>query len=105
MGGHSLYGCRFLKFWSFFYLCKEIRQPLKIPSVALTSYQLIGATVILLAITPFKGISNVFSNTNAALGLIIGLSFLGTGLAFLIYYFIIDKVGAVKASSVTIFLQ
>ncbi len=90
-----------LSFGASFIYAKKFVSPLQIPSVALTSYQLIGATIILLAITPFEGMSNVFSNTNAALGLIIGLSFLGTGLAFLIYYFIIDKLGGVKASSVT----
>ena len=35
-----------------------------------------------------------------AAGLALGLGVLGTGLAFIIYYYIIDKLGAVSASSV-----
>lgn len=85
---------------SFIY-AKKFVSPLKISGVALTSYQLLGATIILCLITPFNGITNIFNNVEAALGLVIGLSLLGTGLAFLIYYFIIDKLGAVKAASVT----
>jgi len=85
---------------SFIY-AKKIVSPLKISGLALTAYQLIGATVILCLITPYDGITNIFNNTEATLGLVVGLSLLGTGLAFLIYYFIIDKLGAVKAASVT----
>jgi len=33
--------------------------------------------------------------------LIIGLGFLGTGLAYILYYYIVDELGAVTASSVT----
>ncbi|WP_078769878.1 DMT family transporter [Elizabethkingia meningoseptica] len=90
-----------LSFGASFIYAKKFISPLQISGVALTSYQLIGASAILVAITSFEGITNVFQNKNAVLGLVIGLSFLGTGLAFLIYYFIIDKIGAVKASSVT----
>ena len=32
-------------------------------------------------------------------GLIIGLGLLGTGLAYIIYYYIVDRLGAVTASS------
>lgn len=85
---------------SFIY-AKKFVSPLKISGVALASYQLTGATAILCFITPYDGITNIFNNTEAALGLVVGLSLLGTGLAFLIYYFIIDKLGAVKAASVT----
>lgn len=90
-----------LSFGASFIYAKKFITPLAIPTVALVSYQLIFASIILLLITPFKGIENIFQSANATVGLIIGLSFLGTGLAFLIYYFIIDKLGVVQASSVT----
>jgi len=90
-----------LSFGASFIYAKKYITPLNIPAAALTSYQLIGATLILLMITDFRGIQNVFNNTKSALGLVIGLSFLGTGLAYLIYYFIIEQMGALKASSVT----
>lgn len=90
-----------LSFGASFIYAKKYITPIAIPTVASVSYQLISASIILLLITPFNGIKNIFQSTNATLGLIIGLSFLGTGIAFLIYYFIIDKLGAVQASSVT----
>lgn len=85
---------------SFIYAKKYI-SPLKINGIALVSYQLVGATTILAILTPFNGITNILSNLEATLGLVIGLSLLGTGLAFLIYYYIVDKLGALKAASVT----
>lgn len=90
-----------LSFGASFIYAKKYVMPLKISSVALTTYQLAGASAILLLITSFNGITNIFHDVKAASGLVIGLSFLGTGLAYLVYYYIIDKMGAIKASSVT----
>jgi drug/metabolite transporter (DMT)-like permease len=89
-----------LSFGASFIYAKKFITPLRIPSSALTAYQLVGASLILFVSTPFPGMGQVFHNLHAALGLIIGLSFLGTGLAYLIYYFIIERLGAIKASSV-----
>lgn len=89
-----------ISFGASFIYAKKFITPLQIPGPALASYQMIGASVILLFITDFTGITAIFNHTKPALELIIGLSFLGTGLAFLIYYYIIDKLGGVKASSV-----
>ena len=38
---------------------------------------------------------------HASIGLVVGLGLLGTGLAYIIYYYIVEKLGAVSASSVT----
>jgi drug/metabolite transporter (DMT)-like permease len=65
-----------VSFGASFIYAKKYISPLKISSVALTSYQLIGASIILLFLTPFNGIAAVFQNMHVALGLIIGLSFL-----------------------------
>lgn len=85
---------------SFIYAKKYII-PLNINAAALTTYQLGFGLLVLLFITDFSGINNVFSDTHTALGLIIGLGVLGTGAAYIIYYYIIDKLGALKASSIT----
>jgi len=52
-------------------------------------------------LTPLEGIQGIVVDTRAAIGLIVGLGLLGTGVAYILYYFIIDKLGAVGASSVT----
>ena len=88
LGGSFIYAKRFIS-------------PLKIPAAALTTYQLFGAALILCFMVDLNGITHVFEDRKAALGLIIGLGLLGTGLAYLIYYFIIEKMGAVNASAVT----
>lgn len=85
---------------SFIY-AKRYISPLNIPAAALTTYQLALSLIILSVVTPFQGMGNITTDLHASLGLIIGLGLLGTGLAYLIYYFIIAKSGAVVASSVT----
>ena len=85
---------------SFIY-AKRFILPLNIPAASLTTYQLALSLIMLSVITPFQGISQIAGDLHASLGLIIGLGLLGTGLAYLIYYFIIAKSGAVVASSVT----
>lgn len=89
-----------LSFGASFIYTKRFISPLKIAGEALVTYQLLGAAIILLCITDFNGIGRILQSTQAALGLFIGLGLLGTGLAYLIYYYIIDSFGAVKASSV-----
>lgn len=85
---------------SFIY-AKRYISPLNIPAAALTTYQLALSLIILSVVTPFQGMGNITSDLHASLGLVIGLGLLGTGLAYLIYYYIIAKSGAVVASSVT----
>jgi len=85
---------------SFVYAKKYII-PLKIPAAALTTYQL-GIGLALLAIaTDYKGIGNIWTDLHASIGLAVGLGLLGTGGAYIIYYFIVEKLGAVTASSVS----
>ena len=85
---------------SFIY-AKKFITPLKIKAAALVSYQLGFAFLILLLITDFEGINNIWQNTHSAIGMVLGLGLLGTGLAFIGYYYIIEKLGALKASSIT----
>ena len=85
---------------SFIYAKKYI-SPLNISAAALTTYQLGFALLILFFITDFSNITNVWKSTHVSLGLVIGLGLLGTGLAYIIYYYIVENLGAIRASSVT----
>ncbi|MFP2768965.1 DMT family transporter [Oceanisphaera sp. KMM 10153] len=85
---------------SFIY-AKKFIMPLNISSAALTTYQL-GLSLMLLSIfTDYQGIAHITHDLHAATGVILGLGLLGTGLAYLIYYYLIGKWGAVSTSSVT----
>lgn len=85
---------------SFVYARKYVI-PLHLPGAALTAWQLAFGFLILALITPYEGMGNLFTDTHATLGLIIGLGLLGTGLAYILYYFIVETMGAVSASSVS----
>lgn len=84
-----------------FVYARRFITPLRLPAAALATYQLGFASLILLVLTPFDGIDAVVVDTRALLGLVIGLGLLGTGVAYILYYYIVDKLGAVSASSVT----
>ena len=83
------------------FLClrAEIHHRLKLPAVALTTYQ-IGLAMIFL-VTSLHGIGVVFNDTRAWIGLVVGLGLCGTGLACIIYYYIVEELGAVAAAGVT----
>lgn len=85
---------------SFVYARKYI-VPLKLPAAALTTYQLGVGMLILVVITKFSGINEIWVDLHTSLGLILGLGLLGTGFAFIIYYYIVKNLGAVTAATVT----
>jgi drug/metabolite transporter (DMT)-like permease len=85
---------------SFVYARKFI-SPLKLPAAALTTYQIGLAMIYLLLLTKLNGIGAVFNDTRAWIGLIFGLGLCGTGLAYVIYYYIVENLGAVAAAGVT----
>ena len=84
---------------SFVYARKFI-VPLKISAVVLTSYQLGLGLVLLSLFTDTAGIGEIWTNFHVAAALVIGLGLLGTGFAFVIYYYIVERLGAVASSSV-----
>ena len=94
MVGSMSVGC------SFVYARKFI-SPLKLPAVALTTYQIGLAMVFLFLATSLDGMGAVFNDTRAWIGLIVGLGLCGTGLAYVIYYYIVENLGAVAAAGVT----
>ena len=85
---------------SFVYARKFI-SPLKLPAVALATYQIGLAIIFLFLVTSLDGIGAVFKDTRTWIGLIFGLGLFGTGLAYVIYYFIVEELGAVAAAGVT----
>lgn len=106
MHGASLEGVLYMVLGSVsvgasFVYAKKFVIPLKISAVALTTYQLGIGLLILAIFTDYHGIDLLLTNIHATAGLIVGLGILGTGLAYIIYYYIVEKLGAVTASSVT----
>ena len=51
--------------------------------------------------TDLSGVTAILSDTRAATALVVGLGLLGTGVAYILYYYIVAALGAVTASSVT----
>lgn len=85
---------------SFVYARKYV-VPLGIPAAAITTYQLGFATILLALVTDLRGIDTILVDAQASVGLALGLGVLATGVAYLIYYYIVETMGAVRASSVT----
>ena len=85
---------------SFVYARKFI-SPLKLPAIALTTYQIGLAMILLLLATSLDGIGAVSKDTRAWTGLVFGLGLCGTGLAYVIYYYIVENLGAIAAAGVT----
>ena len=84
-----------------FVYARRFLSGLQLPAEAATTYQLGLATLILLAVTPLDGLGALTEHPRALLGLILGLGLLGTGIASLLYYPIVDRMGAIRASTVT----
>ncbi|MGF6442631.1 DMT family transporter [Paraburkholderia youngii] len=70
-----------------------------LPPLALATWQMGLALVILYFLTDFADVGRIFVDWRAAIGLVIGLGIIGTGIAFLLYYYLLDKLGAVASSS------
>ena len=68
---------------------------------ALTTYQFGIALVTLAAVTDLHGITAIAADPKALWGLVIGLGLLGSGVAYVLYYAIAERVGAVTAASST----
>jgi drug/metabolite transporter (DMT)-like permease len=86
---------------SSFVYARRFMVNLGIQPLALSSYQIGFALITLAIITPYAGISRISTNTTAAVGLIGGLGLCGTGLAYVLYYYIVSQTSAVFASAVT----
>jgi drug/metabolite transporter (DMT)-like permease len=94
LGGAFSVGCSFV-------YARKFLSPLGIPPVALCCYQIGTALVLLLLITDMHGATRILSDRHAAVGLALGLGLMGTGIAYILYYFIVQHLGAMAAAGVT----
>lgn len=74
---------------------------LDLSPLALSTWQIGFALAVLCGVTDFHGMAAVTHDTRAALGLVLGLGLTGTGVAYILYYLIVGRLGAVAASGVT----
>ncbi|WP_127903498.1 DMT family transporter [Solirhodobacter olei] len=75
-------------------------QPLGLGSNRLAAWQMIFALALLLPLSRPGSIDTLAQFPSALAGLVLGLGFLGTGAAFVIYYELISELGALRAGTV-----
>lgn len=92
--GSLCVGCSFV-------YAKRFLTGLDMSPLALCTYQIGTALLLISLVTDLHGIERITTDTRAMLGLSLGLGLLGTGVAYILYYFIVQRLGAVAASSVT----
>ena len=80
---------------------RRFLSPANLPPLALSTWQIGLALPILVLLTDFTGIGQILHDWRATVGVVIGLGVLGTGAAFLIYYFLLRELEAVAASGST----
>lgn len=80
---------------------RRFLSPHALPPLALATWQTGLALLVLFAVTDRTGLAGILSQPHAALGVALGLGVLGTGMAFLIYYHLLQQLGAVAASGAT----
>lgn len=85
---------------SFVYV-RRFLSHLKLPPLALATWQIGIAVMTLAVLIDFDGITHIATDAQALWGTVLGLGVLGTGAAFLIYYFIIETLGSVRAAGAT----
>jgi drug/metabolite transporter (DMT)-like permease len=94
MAGSLSLGCSFV-------YAKRFVARLGIPSVALATYQIGLALVLMVAVTDWQGLGRIMDDPLTFFGVAVGLGLLGTGFAFILYYFIVQRLGALAAASAT----
>ncbi|PCE22244.1 EamA family transporter [Paraburkholderia acidicola] len=80
---------------------RRFLSPLNLPPLAMVTWQMGLALAILAALTDYSGMGRLMQDWRAAAGVVVGLGFLGTGMAFLLYYYLLQELGAVAASGAT----
>jgi drug/metabolite transporter (DMT)-like permease len=90
-----------LSLGSSFVYARRFISKLDISPLALSTYQVGFALCLLAVVTPFAGLNNIGRSAVALTGLVFGLGLTGTGVAYVLYYYIVQRMGAVQASTVT----
>lgn len=73
--------------------------PLGIPDAAMATYQMLLAILGLAPITDLTGITAIARDELALPGVVVGLGIVGTGLSFVLYYVVVNRLGALTASA------
>ncbi|WP_206997094.1 DMT family transporter [Trinickia mobilis] len=84
-----------------FVYARRFLSGLDLSPLALSTWQIGFALVVLSCVTDFHGMTRVTGDPRAFAGLVLGLGLSGTGVAYILYYFIVGRLGALAASSVT----
>jgi drug/metabolite transporter (DMT)-like permease len=84
-----------------FAYAKRFLTVLNLSPLALSTWQIGFALLVISCVTDFHGMTRITSHTGALVGLVLGLGLVGTGVAYMLYYFIVQRLGALAASSVT----
>ncbi len=84
-----------------FVYARRFLSKLDMSPVALSTWQIGFALLTIGCVTPFGGIAHIAHDARAAIGIVLGLGLLGTGVAYILYYQIVQRLGALAASSVT----
>ena len=84
-----------------FVYARRFLSHLKMPPLALATWQIGIAVITLAVLIDFDGITNIATDSQAMWGTFFGLGILGTGAAFLIYYYVIETLGSVRAAGAT----
>jgi len=84
-----------------FVYARRFLSHLKLSPLALATWQVGLAVMTLAVLIDFDGITHIATDDQALWGTVLGLGVLGTGAAFLIYYFIIETLGSVRAAGAT----
>ena len=84
-----------------FVYARRFLVPKDISPLALTTYQIGLALLLMWLVTDLDGVWRIQEDKVALAGLVVGLGLSGTGLAYVLYYFIVQHLGALKAAGVT----
>jgi drug/metabolite transporter (DMT)-like permease len=94
LAGSLSVGCSFV-------YARRFLVPKEISTLALTTYQLGIALLLMGLVTDLHGIGRIQEDAIALTGLVVGLGLSGTGLAYVLYYFLVQRLGALRAAGVT----
>ncbi|SIT37995.1 DMT(Drug/metabolite transporter) superfamily permease (fragment) [Paraburkholderia piptadeniae] len=86
-----------------FVYARRFLSHLDMSPVALSTWKIGFALLTIACVTPFHGMTRIADDARAAAGIVLGLELglLGTGVAYMLYYFIVTLLGALADSSVT----
>jgi len=94
IAGSLSLGCSFV-------YARRFLSGLDLSPLALSTWQIGFALLLISCVTDFHGMTRITADPRAATGLVLGLGLVGTGGAYILYYFIVGRLGALAASGVT----